>query len=102
MKSSTKVEIFGRSYLIKGDADEQYTSELADYVDKRMREIAEKNPSIPPSKMAILAALNIANELFKLKEEFKQEKGQIEDKARRLIGLLDEGLSGEKKVLSLT
>lgn len=92
MKVSTKVEIFGRSYLIKGDAEANYTLELANYVDKKMREIAEKSSNIAPSKMAILAALNIADELFKLKEESELEKEQIKAKASHLICLLDEGL----------
>ena len=62
----TKVEIFGMNYLLKGEKDAEYMQEIASYVDKKMRDIQQATDLISPLKIAILAALNIADELHKL------------------------------------
>jgi cell division protein ZapA len=88
-KNTTKVEIFGQTYTVKGDADSSYISELACYVDDQMREVAKKHPHSSSNKVSILAALNIANEVFKLKEKEKNTNLLIEEKAKVLVEILD-------------
>jgi cell division protein ZapA len=60
------VEIYGQKYRIrvKGEEDEKYISHLTSYVDQKMHEIAVKSKSADTLKIAVLAALNIADELF--------------------------------------
>src|SRR5712671_7557582 len=57
-----QVEIFGQSYNLRGEGATAYLQELATYVDRRMREVAEATATVDSLKVAILAALNIADE----------------------------------------
>ncbi len=89
----TAVEIFGREYKIKGFADEKYIIKVARFVDGKMKELA-KNSSVPShDRLAILAALNIADELFKGKEETTETFSLVEQKADELIQKLDQTFS---------
>ena len=64
-----KVVIFGEEYTVRSSDDTEYVLNVAEYVDKKMREIAAKNKSMSPNKIAILTALNLAGELFDLKRK---------------------------------
>ncbi len=66
MNEILDIKVFGRTYKIKvkGEEDEEYISRLTSYVDQKMREIAVKSRSEDPTKIAVLAALNIADEYF--------------------------------------
>ncbi|HYV84436.1 MAG TPA: cell division protein ZapA [Patescibacteria group bacterium] len=57
-----QVEIYGQSYNLRGEGATAYLQELASYVDRRMREVAEATATVDSLKVAILAALNIADE----------------------------------------
>jgi cell division protein ZapA len=85
----TTVEIFGREYKIKGFADEKYILKVAKYVDARMKELAKGSSFPSHDKLAILAALNIADELFKGKEEASETFSMVEQKAEELVEKLD-------------
>ena len=86
------IEIYGRTYKIrvKGEEDEQYISHLTSYVDQKMQEIAVKSKSTDALKIAVLAALNIADEYFLSKKKLDQldeaigqmetEIGSLEDR----------------------
>lgn len=89
MKIDTKVEIFGQSYMIRGEADSEYTRKLAEYVDKKMREVGTSASSISSLNAAILAALNITNELFELRERQRVESNMVDEKATALLTLLE-------------
>lgn len=75
--------------MIRGEADSEYTQKLADYVDKKMREVSSKASSISSLNAAILAALNIANEFFELREKQRVESDLIEEKATALLTMLE-------------
>jgi len=66
MNDVIEIKVFGRTYKIKvkGEEDEEYISRLTSYVDQKMQEIAVKSRSEDPTKIAVLAALNIADEYF--------------------------------------
>jgi cell division protein ZapA len=64
-KEPITVEIYGQSYNVRGEGDPAYLMELARLVDTRMREVASQVSSMDPMKIAILAALNIADEFAK-------------------------------------
>lgn len=89
-KGSTKVEIYGQEYRISGDADPQYVAQIAKYVDTKMKEVARGTSLGSVSKTAILAALNIAEELFKEKDEKNRILTGIEAATSRMKEKLEE------------
>jgi cell division protein ZapA len=89
--NATTVEIFGREYKIKG-ADDGYIRDIARYVDEKMKEVSRGTTLPSQDRLAILAAMHIADELFQYKRESSDTLTNIERKAESLISLLDEGL----------
>ncbi|MDQ0339864.1 cell division protein ZapA [Caldalkalibacillus uzonensis] len=76
------VEIFGQKYTLKGEASEAYMKEVAHYVDEKMRELSAKNPSLDTTKTAVLTAVNLADEYFKLQQEYEDLIKLIEAETR--------------------
>ena len=72
---STTVEIFGQSYHVRGDGDPNYLTELAQFVDSRMRQVAAEVATVDPMKIAILAALNIADEFSRFRKQREDAAG---------------------------
>jgi len=93
--SKIKVEIFGNNYTIKGDTSPDYILMLADYVNQKMVEVNAAIHDTNPLHVAILAAMNIADEFHQLKRMNNGIEGAVEEKTRELISLLDEGLIGD-------
>ena len=94
-EESIRVNIFGTEYPIKGDADPAYIEEIARYVDTKMREVS-KQLSLPSmSKVAILAAMNIADELFKERAEREKTVADLEERAAEMSGWLEKELRGD-------
>jgi cell division protein ZapA len=91
-KNVVQVQIFGHSYTIRGEANQEYILGVAAFVDGKMREITEKLPVASLSKVAILASLNIADELFKERARQQNQDHQWTDQAARISALLDEVL----------
>lgn len=87
----TQVKIFGTEYSLKGDEDREYMEELSNYVDKEMREVAERSALVSTAKVAVLTALRIADELYQLREEKGGVKpdGSTEKRIRKLIEMID-------------
>jgi cell division protein ZapA len=88
-----KVQIFGGEYKIRGEANPEYILEVARYVDSKMREINEKLSVASLGKVAILASLNLADELFKEKRERETALSQIREKAAALALKLEEAVA---------
>ena len=98
MDSRVKVNIYGNEYSILGEAEPEYILKLAEYIDGKMKEIGKSVTSGNTAQIAILTALNIADEYFQLKEMKPGASdlgGEIEKKTRALISMLDEGLIGD-------
>ena len=72
---STIVEIFGQTYNVRGEGDPDYLLELARFVDTRMREVASQVATVDPLKIAILAALNIADEFSRTRRQQQATAG---------------------------
>lgn len=90
---SLKVEIFGQQYPIRASVeDEEYIRRIARYVDEKMREIDESMGLASTQKIAILAALNIADELFTLQDERDQVIAEYQEKARSFTEALEQSL----------
>jgi cell division protein ZapA len=81
--------ILGQKYKIKGDATDDYILELADFVEKKIKEIIDSNPSITPLKASILASFNIADELFRYRREQEDLQKGIASKADQLVKLFE-------------
>lgn len=64
-----QVEIFGQTYRLRADEDPEYVTTLASFVDGRMREVARQSTAVDTLKVAVLTALNIADEHMRLKRE---------------------------------
>ena len=89
-KNPVQVTIFGHSYTVKGEDDKAYVLEVAAYVDRKMREITGRLPVAPLSKVAILASLNIADELFKERARQQTQSRELDHQAARLNAVLDD------------
>ena len=88
----TRVEICEQVYLIKGSMDSAYVEELAAYVDRKMREIAESSQTADSLKVAVLAALNIADELFQEKDNAKKLDSVVYERSSECSRQLDQVL----------
>lgn len=92
----TAVQIFGHEYKIKGHADKEYIERMANYVDGKMKELAA-NSSLPSQdRLAILAALNIVDELFQERTKSEDTLSSVEEKTDQLIAMIDESLLAAK------
>jgi cell division protein ZapA len=69
-KIKVTVKIYGEDYVVKGYAKPGYIEGIGAYVDKKMHLIGQKNPHLSLTKVAVLAALNISDELYKLQEDY--------------------------------
>lgn len=89
--SSVRVEIFDQGYNLRG-TDPEYILKLAEYVDSKMRAVAEQTHTVDSARLAVLAALNIADEYHLLRR--KQEGGSNDHskRTRQLLNALDEVL----------
>ena len=95
MESRVKVKIYGSIYNIQGDASPEYILQLAEYVDSRMTEVSRNLSKGNIVQIAILAALNIADEFFQLREMKGNTNEVMKQKTSALIAMLDEGLTGD-------
>ncbi len=85
---TTRVEIFGSEYSIRADADADYVKTIAAYVDTKMNEIAQKQRLVSSTKVAILAAINIADEVFQERKKREKTEQDVSLKARELSDVL--------------
>jgi cell division protein ZapA len=89
-KQTTKVTIFGVEYSITSDHNPEEVRRIAKFVDDKMWEISENNNLISTEKVAILTALNIAEDYLHTLEQRKREKERVEKKTSSIIKLIDE------------
>jgi cell division protein ZapA len=83
------VEIHGQRYPIRSSLEPEYVVRLAAYVDERIRAAAESTPTGDSLRLAVLAALNIADELFRCREVTRTRDGELAERAGELERLLD-------------
>ena len=86
---SIQVEIYNQTYSIRSDGDNDYILKLAKYVDGKMRAIASGTLTVDSLKVAILAALHIADEYHQAKEEQAQSDAQLGSRSAECTDLLD-------------
>ena len=84
-----RVEIYNQTYNIRSDGDTEYIIQLAEFVDSRMREISSGTLTVDSLKVAILAALHIADELHRLKNMHEQADAQLGARSAECAEMLD-------------
>ena len=84
-----KVEIYDQAYTVRSDGDPAYLKQLAEYVDQRMREISSGTLTVDSRKVAILAALYIADELHQLRKAHEQADERLATRSVECAEMLD-------------
>ncbi len=98
--TNVRVNIYGREYSIRGEGDPSYVSEIAHYVDMKMRQMTDNITMASSAKVAILAALNITDELFQKERQLKElEEGHGKALAR-LADRIEEAIDGSAEPAS--
>ena len=92
MAKTVKVEIYDQTYHIRGELEEAYVTELARYVDTKMREVSEATRTVDSLRVAVLAALNIADELHALRQRQGELEGPLHKRAERCLSLVEQAL----------
>ena len=90
MTKTIDVEIYGQRYTVNGEADESYVKQLAEIVDKQMKQVAAGMRSATPAKLAVLAAFNLAHELMESERRFRQNEGDADRRVASLMASIDQ------------
>src|SRR5579863_2794993 len=94
--NSVRVEIFDQAYNLRG-SDPEYILKLAEYVDGKMRAVAEQTQTVDTARLAVLAALNIADEYHLLQRNRDGSGTEYLKRAHHLADALDEVLEEQRK-----
>ncbi|PYP84074.1 MAG: cell division protein ZapA [Blastocatellia bacterium AA13] len=92
---SIKVVIYNQTYTLRSDHDPAYIQELAAYVDERMNEIASGSMTVDSLRVAILAGIQIADELHQSRRELKDTEQEVAERSTKYAELLDQFLRAE-------
>jgi len=87
------VEIYGQTYNLRGDGNSSYLTDLAAFVDRKMREVSDHTATVDSLRVAILAALNIADEHFQLRTAEEENHRIVSGRLGRLVEMLDRDLA---------
>ena len=85
-----KIQIYGKTYSLKSSSDQMNMEEVAAYVDAKMRELAAARSKTSSADLAVLAALNIAQELIELQKQNNANDKSHEEKIGRMIEALED------------
>ena len=91
-----RVEIYDQVYNLRG-VDAEYIARLAEFVDAKMRTVAEQTSTVDSLRLAVLAAINIADEYHILKRKYDLLAGEYNRRAGALAGALDEAIEGSRR-----
>jgi cell division protein ZapA len=94
MRRLIEVDIFGQTFTVNSEDDEKYVRQLASYVDQRMRQVGGTAKTAVPLRVAIMAAMSIADEYYKA----SRREAEIEQEATRLSSVLVERLEQSEKM----
>ena len=87
------LDIHGQRYAVRSELDPQYIAELASYLDDRMRAAAREISTADPLRIAVVAALNLTDEVFRLRAERGGIEGQVLARTAEIERLLDSVLN---------
>jgi cell division protein ZapA len=89
---TVKINIYDQSYNVNADGNEEYLNELAAYVDGKMRFIAESTKMVDSVKVAVLAALNIADEMFAMRKRQEELEGPLRERVQGCVSMVEKAL----------
>ena len=92
--TNVRVNIYGREYSIRGEGDPSYVSEIAHYVDMKMRQMTDNVTMASSAKVAILAALNVTDELFQKERQLRELEEGHGKALGRLADRIEAALEG--------
>jgi len=92
MSNRVKVEIYGQSYTLSGDVDEDYVQKLARYVDEKMRAVSEATQTVDSVRVAVLAAMAIADELHTRQQDTGYRDDALRERAQQCLTILESAL----------
>ena len=84
-----KVMIYDQEYRVRGDMDEEYIQKLGSFVDAKMRAIAGRTRTVDSLRVAVLAALNIADEYHQAKAKYEEGSKRLDEKVEECSRMLD-------------
>jgi cell division protein ZapA len=90
-KRSVTVDVAGQTLTLKTDAADEYVASLASYVSGKISEVKTSSRITSTQTLAILAAINLADELFQEREAGRRFKGTVRDKSQRILELIEGG-----------
>ncbi len=91
-----EIKIFGQTYTVKTDEEEEYIRRVAQYVNEKMEEVLRKTKSVSTLNVAILTALNIADDLLREKDRREALVKEVEIKSRNLVEQIEMKMSGKE------
>jgi len=92
MSNRVKVEIYGQSYTLGGDLDEAYVQNLARYVDEKMKAAAAATQTVDSVRVAVLAAMAIADELHSRQQDSGQRDDSLRERAKHCLTIVERAL----------
>lgn len=87
-----KIQIYDQTYNINSGQSDEYLRELAAYVDGKMHDMADATQVADSLKVAVLAALNIADELFTLRERQRQIEGPLRKRVEKCVSMVEKAI----------
>jgi len=89
VKKAIEVSIMGQKFMVRSESDEDYVSRVAGYVDGKVNEVLTNTKSVASAQVALLTAMNIADEFFKYRQVKGDKLNKIEKKIQDMIELID-------------
>jgi cell division protein ZapA len=101
MSKIVHVDIHGQRYAVSSDLDAQYIAELAGFLDERMTNAARELASADPLRIAVIAALNITDELYRTRADSRGVEGRLHARAEAIERLVDSVLDDARVRLTV-
>lgn len=89
MKKTMEVSVMGHKFMVKSESDDDYVVRVAEFVDQKINEVIQNTKSVASLNVAILAAMNIADEYFRFRQDRGEKFSTAEKKIKDLIELID-------------
>ena len=95
----TQVHIFGETYSIKSSTEPDYISEVADFIDRKMREISERKTDLNTKEVAILALISITDEFFTIRDKTNEYSEEFKEKTEQILKKLEDSLTKDYTIV---
>ena len=100
MKKNMDINILGYKYSIRSDMDDGQAQEIIEYLNVKIEEVLQTTNTVDTLNIVVLAALNIAGDLFRAKSDKMELEDHIEERSKRLVSFIDCQMAGKDRFLS--